>query len=431
MRWRLVILTTEENELLTRTGPGTPSGEFLRRYWQPVAAADEIPPGGAPIPLRILGEELVLFRDQVGRPGLLGLHCSHRRADLSYGRIEDGGLRCVYHGWLYDVNGHCLDQPGEPEGSRFKEKISHPAYPCQEKGGIVFAYFGGDTPPQLPDYLPLLVPPEYRLIVKVRQECNYLQGYEGNFDPVHLSFLHRFLNSGDDAEAPRNVLIRGSHLSKTQFDNRFTTATIEMEETDFGMRVCLLMPAEPGKTYVRFANFVYPNAAIVAGSPKDFRIMWHVPIDDHHHWRWDVFCQFTEPISDSQRALYRRDLLPDGTPERNRSNRYLQDPNTRTMGPNFTIHDTFATEGQGAVQDRTSEHLGYTDRAITALRRLLLRAVRSVQEGSNPPHRLLDSDDPDMTHIVSSVEVVPIDEWRDAWKIRSAEMREFLDAVQR
>src|SRR5712692_6585710 len=170
------MLTKEQNDLLTQTGPGTPGGALLRRYWQPVALAEELPPGGPPRSVRSLGEELVLFRDEGGRPGLLGLHCPHRGADLSYGRLEDGGLRCLYHGWLYDVAGRCLEQPGEPAGSTFKEKIRHTAYPCQEAGGMIFAYLGPGEPPLLPAYLLMGVPAEHVFLRKYFQECNYLQG---------------------------------------------------------------------------------------------------------------------------------------------------------------------------------------------------------------------------------------------------------------
>src|SRR3954468_1447589 len=140
------MLTTEENELVTRTGPGTPCGRLLRSYWQPAALGEELPQGGPPIPLRLFGEDLVMFRDETQRIGLLDLHCSHRATDLSYGRTEDGGLRCVYHGWLYDVNGRCLETPAEPEASNLKLTIRHPAYPCQEAGGVIFAYMGPDEP---------------------------------------------------------------------------------------------------------------------------------------------------------------------------------------------------------------------------------------------------------------------------------------------
>jgi len=140
------MLTREENKLLTRTGPGTPAGELLRRYWQPAGLSEEIPHGGAPVPTRLLGEDLVLFRDDRGEPGLLGIHCAHRGADLSYGRIEDGGLRCIYHGWLYDRAGRCLDQPGEPAGSTFHQRIRHTAYPCREVGGNIYTYLGPGSP---------------------------------------------------------------------------------------------------------------------------------------------------------------------------------------------------------------------------------------------------------------------------------------------
>ena len=185
------MLTAEENQLLTRTGPGTPCGELLRRYWQPVALSEQLPPGGPPLPIQIMSEELVIFRDQHGQVGLLDLHCSHRAADLSYGRIEDGGLRCIYHGWLYDVKGRCLETPAEPEGSNLKLTIRHPAYPCQEAGGAVFAYMGPGQPPLLPNYEVLTAPEEHRLATKYFLDCNYLQGLDGNEDTTHLYFLHR------------------------------------------------------------------------------------------------------------------------------------------------------------------------------------------------------------------------------------------------
>src|SRR5919198_864899 len=146
------MVTREENELLTQTGPGTPGGELMRRYWQPVAMQADVPPGCPPMPVRLLGEDLVLFRDEAGRPGLLGLHCAHRGADLSYGRLEDGGLRCLYHGWLYDIRGTCLEQPGEPAGSTFHERIRQRAYPCHEIAGVVFAYLGPTPVPLFPNY---------------------------------------------------------------------------------------------------------------------------------------------------------------------------------------------------------------------------------------------------------------------------------------
>src|SRR5438874_9119546 len=164
------MLTAEQNALLTQTGPGTPGGELLRRYWQPAGLSDELPLGGTPIPVRLLSEDLVLFRDEDGNPGLLGLHCAHRGADLSYGRIENGGLRCLYHGWLYDRAGRCLEQPGEPAGSTFHQRIVHPAYPCVERADAIFAYMGPGEPPEFPNYDFLTVPNENVFALKLYHE---------------------------------------------------------------------------------------------------------------------------------------------------------------------------------------------------------------------------------------------------------------------
>jgi phthalate 4,5-dioxygenase len=183
-------MTREENELLTRTGPGTPCGELMRRYWQPAVLSEELSPGTAPLPIKLLGEDLVLFRDDQGRAGLLGIHCSHRGADLSYGRIEDGGLRCIYHGWLYDIQGRCLDQPGEPGGGAGRDGVRHPAYPCIEQAGVIFTYMGPQPAPLFPRYEFLAVPEEQVFATKLFHECNYLQANEGNIDLSHLTFLH-------------------------------------------------------------------------------------------------------------------------------------------------------------------------------------------------------------------------------------------------
>src|SRR5262245_13595156 len=170
------MISAEENRLLTETGPGTACGDLMRCYWQPVALCEELPSGGAPLKVKILGEELVLFRDDQERAGLIGLHCSHRGTDLSYGRIEDGGLRCLYHGWLYDICGRVIKQPGEPDGGVNRGSIRHLSYPCQEAGGVVFTYMGSGEPPLLPNYEFLVAPAEKRTVVKAFYECNYLQG---------------------------------------------------------------------------------------------------------------------------------------------------------------------------------------------------------------------------------------------------------------
>src|SRR4051794_9444626 len=228
------MLAEDENELLTRTAPGSPGGALLRCYWQPVALAEELPPGGAPLPVQVLGEELVLFRDDQDRPGLLGLHCSHRGADLSYGRVEAGGLRCLYHGWLYDAAGRCLEQPGEPADSTFGQRVRHPAYPCRETAGLIFAYLGPGDPPLLPAYEALTVPDAHRFVTKYYHECNYLQGNEGEIDPVHTSYLHRQMLGSEGERGYRGVA--GAGVSQMSLYARDVAPRIEIEETDYGVR---------------------------------------------------------------------------------------------------------------------------------------------------------------------------------------------------
>ena len=191
------MLTKEQNELLTRTDRGTSMGNFTRRYWIPVLLAEELPaPDCPPVQVRIMGEDLVAFRDSLGRVGLLDEHCSHRGTSLFYGRVEECGLRCVYHGWKYDVEGNVLDTPAEPAGTTFKERLKHPAYPTHEAAGVIFAYMGPpERQPLFPNYVWANLPPGHTMVTKSRQDCNYLQGVEGECDSTHLTYLHRFFNS--------------------------------------------------------------------------------------------------------------------------------------------------------------------------------------------------------------------------------------------
>ena len=194
------MLTKEQNDLLTQTGPGAPLGNLMRRFWQPVALSEELPPQGPPLSVRIFSENLVLFRDEQGQPGLLGRECPHRGVDLSYGRVENGGLRCIYHGWLFDTRGHCLEQPGEPAGSDFYKKVRHLAYPCQEAGDIVFGYLGPGEPPLFPRFEALIAPEEHKVLLKYFQDANYLNSLEGNQDPGHTSFLHKRLRRSEERD---------------------------------------------------------------------------------------------------------------------------------------------------------------------------------------------------------------------------------------
>jgi len=402
------MMTKEENDLLTQVGPGTPAGELLRRYWQPVALREDLPQDGAPIPIKIFGEDLVLFRDDNGRAGLLGLHCSHRGADLSYGRVENGGLRCIYHGWLYDVQGRCLDQPGEPNGGEHRQSISHPAYPCVEMAGLVFAYMGPDKPPLLPNYEALAAPEERRFIRKYFQECSYLQGNEGNIDPVHLSFLHRqFRENPDDRR--RGLGVRGTQLSPDYLYGQDHAPSIEVEVTDFGVRIFSVRRTGADQIFLRVSNFILPNLCAVPGEvgADGYNINWHVPVDDTHHWKYMLTFRRSAPLD--REVMEKRNASvtsPNYRLLRNKGNHYLQDRkemNTRTysgMGGIFPVHDGYATESQGPIQDRTQEHLSSTDIAIVAARKLLQNAIKDVQEGREAPHVIRV---PEMNHFSNIV----------------------------
>jgi nitrite reductase/ring-hydroxylating ferredoxin subunit len=386
------LLSREENDLLTRTGRGTPCGELMRRYWQPAALSEELPLGGAPMPVRLLGEDLALFRDDQGQPGLIGLHCPHRGADLSYGRLEDGGLRCIYHGWLFDTRGSCLEQPGEPAGSEFYRKIHMTGYPCQEAAGIIFAYLGPGEPPLLPAYEFLTVPDEQRYVTKALHECNYLQGNEGNIDPPHLSFLHRMFREGDGWAPPTPV--QGGLASANTLFGRDPAPTLEVQETEFGLLIFAVRDGGADERYLRISNFILPNlSAFPGGGASDgYGVNWHVPIDDDTNWKFNITFRRRGPIDKALLKQRIAQLTPDYRLVRNRSNRYLQDRDEmkdRTfsgLGTSFMVHDACATETMGHVQERGQEHLGHTDRAIIAARLQLLQAIRQVAGGREAPH---------------------------------------------
>ncbi len=405
------MITQEENELLTQVGRGKPAGELLRRYWQPVALSEELPAGGAPVPVRILGEDLVLFRDNKGRPGLLGIHCSHRGTDLSYGRVEDGGLRCVYHGWLYDIDGRCLEQPGEPGGGEHRDSIRHPAYPREEKGGVIFTYMGPGKAPLLPNYEFLGVPSDHRLICKMFHECSYQQANEGNIDPVHLSYLHRFLE--DREERYRGV--RGAEESHYNLVGRDVAPSIDVELTDFGVRIYTTRKQPGDNVYLRVSYFILPNLSAFPGQTggEGYSVNWHVPIDDAHHWKYMFVFSREAPLDKTVIQRERSEITPDFRLVRNSSNRFMQDRESMKsktysgMGHGFQAHDVFATSSQGAIQDRTQEHVVSSDKAIIAARKLMVKAIRDIQEGREPPHVVRDPEKNRFPHLQVISDLIP------------------------
>jgi phenylpropionate dioxygenase-like ring-hydroxylating dioxygenase large terminal subunit len=390
----------------------------------PAGLSEELPEGSAPRAIRLLSEDLVLFRDQFGRPGLLGIHCSHRRADLSYGRIEAGGLRCPYHGWAYDIQGRCLQQPAEPRESTFKDTIQHLAYPCQEAGGVIFAYMGPGAPPLLPNYSFLTVPAEFRTQTKSIQECNWLQGLEGEIDPVHISFLHRFFAARPVGD---RVVVGGSRTANELVSGDMAPR-IEAEETDFGVRLYAIRETADGDRYLRMNNFAYPGVGIFSsGRPRGdgYGVNWHVPIDDTSHWKYSWTHSRTTALSPQEMRgpATNSDMLPDYTLRRNRANRYLQDREEMAeesflgMGRNFNVHDAYATEGEGPIHDRTLEHLAPGDVAIALMREVLLRAIRDVMAGREPPHLAHRPEDNHFPYLGGYTAVLDETmEWKSIWK---------------
>ena len=396
------MLPIEHNQLLTRTAAGTPMGELLRRYWIPALLSEEIPErDGPPVRVPILGEKLVAFRDSNGRVGLIGEHCAHRGTSLFFGRNEECGLRCIYHGWKFDADGNVLDTPAEPAGSDFKAKLKHVAYPTHEAAGIVFAYLGPrDRTPLFPNYEWALLPKAQTYVTKALMDCNYLQGLEGECDSSHLSFLHReFTASG------RRQLFA---IDSAPF--------YETEETDFGMRLIATRKAGPETQYVRVSSFVMPIYCWVPARNRETHI--YVPVDDQHAWRYDLgFLQDRTPTEEDWNR--KTQIGPDYRKIRNLQNNYLQDrqlqkTTTYTGIENFLNHDGCATESMGPIFDRSREHLGVSDKAVIAVRKYLIDTVKEFQAGKEPPHLVRDAERNRFPHIDTFGQTIPANvSWRE------------------
>ncbi|WP_371056600.1 Rieske 2Fe-2S domain-containing protein [Rhodosalinus sp. K401] len=386
------MISQELNDRITRVEQGSGAGAVLRLYWQPAALSEELSGPRPVIPVRLMGEDLVLFRDTSGKLGLIGRHCPHRGADLCYGRREDGGLRCPFHGWHFDRTGQCVETPGEPEGSLLAGNIRTTAYPVVEKNGIVWAYMGPGEPPAFPDLDCFRAPESHVFAFKGLWECNWLQAMEVGIDPVHASFLHRFLQDEDPAESyGKQFRDRAGQtdMPMTQLLREYPRPEIRVEETDHGLRLVALRHMEDGRSHVRVTNQVFPEAICIPISNEMTITQWHVPVDDTHCYWFSMFTSYTDPVN---RELMREQRLkehrlPDYAPLKNRRNNYGYDPEEQAretytgMGLDINVHDQWAVESMGAIQDRTQEHLGKTDVAIIRYRRMLRAAIDKVEAG--------------------------------------------------
>ena len=397
------MLTREDNDLLTRVGPGTPMGNLLRRYWMPALLSNEIPePDCPPVRVRILGEDLVAFRDSEGHAGLFVQACPHRGASLFFGRNEDAGLRCVYHGWKFDVTGACVDMPSEPAESNFKTKVRTQAYPTHESGGIVWAYMG---PPEkmtpFRDFIRGNLRPEQWSARKMVSDCNWVQGLEGNLDTAHISFLHRaladFRLQPDDTDRPGYP----SEMTSTVIRGGDQAPAIEVEDTWYGFRYAGLRTTPAGYTHARVTDFIMPFSCYISTVPVGGdNLLMMVPIDDDHFFRMSFTTKPAVPIpgrgafAASAQGAGARPIggpPPSPFPERQSlANDYFID---REAQKNLSFtgirgipqQDMAVTESMGAIYDRSHEHLGRTDAAVIRMRRMLIKAAKDLEAGIEPP----------------------------------------------
>lgn len=428
------MLNAQLNEMVTRTGPGTQCGELMRRYWQPAGLVDELS-GPRPVkPVKLLGEDLVLFRDEAGRYGLIGKHCPHRGADMCFGRLEDGGLRCPFHGWLFDVTGQCLKMPAEPDDSTFPAKIRHTAYPCVAKNGIIFAYMGPGAPPPFAGLDCFVAPDAYTFAFKGLIACNWLQALEVGIDPAHASFLHRFLEDEDPAHGYGKQFrdkAADSDIPMTKILRDFPRPRIDVEETDYGLRIISLRNLDNQGMHVRVTNQVFPHAIVIPMSNEMTITQWHVPVDDVSCYWYAIFTSFGEKVDKALMRKQRLELyeLPDYVPRKNKSNDYGFDPHEQEtatytgMGHDINVHDQWAVESMGAIQDRTQEHLGTSDKAITAYRRKLINAINGLQQDKAPPIIVEGAKAAQITGPVAVDAIAPIASWQASWVERDQARR--------
>jgi len=421
------MMTREQNELLTRVCSGAPAGQLLRRYWQPLALAEELA-GSRPVkPVRILGQDLVLFRGPDGRLGLLDRDCAHRGADLAFGRLEDGGLRCLFHGWLFDTDGKCLDTPGEPPESRICSRVRQRAYPVQERGGIVFAFLGEGEPPALAALDCFIAPDSHVFAFKGYLDCNWLQAVEVGLDPAHASFLHRFFEDASTSDAygrQFRAASADSELPMTKILRQFPRPRIEVEHSDIGLRITALRDIGAGQMHVRVTNLLFPQAFVIPMSQDMTITQWHVPVDDVSCYWFAIFTSFGPPVDKATMRQQRLQLYSesDYKPRLGRFNNYgfnLDEQRARTytgMGEDINVHDQWAVESQGTIQDRTREHLGLTDKAIVAFRMLLLAAMKQVIAGERV---LMELDAQTAARINGPATmdgIGPADDWQRYWR---------------
>ncbi len=390
------MTTMELNDLLTRTGKGTPMGELFRQYWIPALLASELPENDCPpVRVKLLGEKMVAFRDSDGRYGLIDEFCPHRLASLYFGRNEDCGLRCAYHGWKFDVEGNCMEIPSDPDKEDFRKSIKLTAYPLIKVGDILWTHMGdaANRPPE-PAWEFATVAPEQTVSTKRLQECNWLQALEGGIDSNHVSFLHSM-------ELERDPLFRGSKGNKYNLAD--LSPYFEVTPSEGGLYIGARRKVENGKHYWRVTQYVMPCFTMIpprADHPQHGHF-W-VPIDDENCWTWSYDYHPARPLTFDERKAcldgkgVHVAVIPDGTfrPVQNKDNNYLIDREAQRRGETFSgvmgfgMQDASLQESMGPIVDRSKENLVPTDKGIVMTRNMLRKAAMELRDkGVMPPGR--------------------------------------------
>ena len=403
------MLKPEQNKLVTETGPGTPMGDLFRRYWLPALLAKELStPDCPPVRVKLLSESMIAFRDSAGKLGLIDEFCAHRGVSLWFGRNEENGLRCPYHGWKYDVNGQCMEVPSEPAESGYCNKIKLKSYPLFEQGDVIWVYMGPpEHQPPFPAFEFATVPAAQSYTSKRYQECNWLQAMEGGIDSSHVSFLH----SGSLDTDP---LFKGA--KGNQYNLADKKPVFEVVESDGGLYVGARRNAEAGHYYWRITPWVMPCFTMVPprGDHPMHGHFW-VPIDDEHNWAWSFDYHPVRALSHEERSAMEAGkgihvaVDENYRPLQTKANDYLMDRSAQKSGSRYSgiegigMQDASLQESMGPICDRTKEHLVSTDNGIIMARRRLMRAAKELRDKGTPPPAL----DPASQQVRSASIVLP------------------------
>lgn len=414
------MLSREENELLTRIGPGTPMGTFMRQYWLPLLQSEDLQADGPPVRVKHLGEDLVAFRATSGQVGLLAEHCPHRGASLFFGRNEEAAIRCVYHGWKFDAQGNCLDMPNEPAESDLKQRVKAVAYACQERNGVIWAYLGPRAkPPPLPEFEGHLVPQTHRYVARSMRECNWLQAIEGDVDSSHISFLHSTF--GPVKFASKDF----------EYRHRDKQPVFRVQSTDYGAIYGARRTVDETSFHWRLAMYLFPTHVIIPPNyPNRLQLISWQPLDDYHTMWWGLTWDPTAPLPEELRRRKMPGILPGFGRDEHLSHNEPSDPLRRWLPagsldndylidyqaqktirysgvPTFHLQDKAITESMGVVADRTAEHLVASDAMVIQIRRRMLGALKAFMEvGQTPP----GVDEPEWYRLRTAAVVLPKDE---------------------